>query len=121
MQIIGDHLLGVVLEGEEADVAEEGLEDGGPDVRPVEHPLELRGVLHVALQRGEEDLGRVGENDDSEADGKVGKVEGPLHLRPTPVADLEEAVGKDDGVDEDVGHCAPEGEDAHTLQRFEKA
>lgn len=50
------YLLCVALECEEADVTEDGLEGGGGNVGPVEHPVELGAVLHGSLQRGQENL-----------------------------------------------------------------
>lgn len=103
------YLLGIVLEGQETDVSEQGLEDGGPYVRPVQHPLELGGVDHVALERRQEYLGCVGEDDDAEADRKVLHVHRPPHHAPAPVADLQQTVAQDDCVYQDMRHCAPEG------------
>lgn len=88
MEVVRDDLLRIVLEREEADVAEERLEDGGPDVRPVQHPLELGRVLHVALKRRQEDLRRVREDDHAETDREVLDVHRPAHLAPAPIANL---------------------------------
>lgn len=84
-------------------------------MRPIKHPFKLRRVLHVAFERGQEDLRGVRENDNAQTDREVGEVEAPLHFGPTPVADLQEAVGEDYCVDEDVRHGAPEREQAHAF------
>lgn len=41
MQVVGDHLLRVVLERQEAHVPEQRLEHAGRDVAPLQHPIEL--------------------------------------------------------------------------------
>lgn len=60
-------------------------------------------------------MGSVGEYDDAKTDRKVLEIDGPFNFRPTPVADLQEAVAHDDGVDEQMGHRAPERQQAHML------
>lgn len=85
-------------------------------MRPIQHPFEFRGVLHVAFKRGQEDLRGVGEDDDAETYGEIGEVETPLHFGPAPVSDLQETVGEDYCVDEDVRHGAPKRQQAHAFQ-----
>lgn len=119
-EVVGYDLLRVVLEGQEADVAEDRLEYGGGDVAPVEHPLELGPVDQVALQGGEEDLRRVGEDDDAKRDGEVLEVQSPLDLAPAPLGQVQQTVAEDDDVDGDVRHSAPEAEHGHVVQRLEE-
>lgn len=69
-EVIGDDFLRSVLPSEETDVAEEGLENGGGDVAPVEHAVELGRVGHVALERREKHLRRVAEHDDAQRNGE---------------------------------------------------
>lgn len=114
-------MLRVVLEGQEADPAEQGLERGRGDVAPVEHPIELGAIDEIALEGRQEDLRRVAEDNYAERDGKVLHVDRPLHLRPAPVTDLQDAVTDDDRVDEEVRHRAPEAEHGDVLQRLEEA
>lgn len=118
-QVVGDHLLRVVLEGEEAHVAEDCFEGGCCDVRPVQHPVELGPIDHVPFECGQEDLRRVREDDDSEGNGELAHVDAPSHATPAPLGDLQQAVGHDNSVDDQVSHGAPEGQHGHTLQRLE--
>lgn len=120
-EVVCDHLLGVVLERKEADVAEYGLEDCSRDVAPVQHPLELRPVDEVTFQCGEEDLGRVREHNNSKRNREVFEIQSPLNLAPSPLRKIEQAIAEDDDVDEDVGHGAPEAEHGHVMQRLEEA
>lgn len=120
MQIIRDHLLRVVLEGEETHVTEDRLECRSSDMRPVQHPIELGSIDHVALQGGQEDLRGVREDDDPEGDGKFAHVNAPPDTAPAPFGDLEEAVGHNDRVNHQVSHGAPEGQYGDTLQRLEE-
>lgn len=85
-QVIRDDLLGLVGPGEVGDEREEAFEHAGGDVRPVHHAVELAGLLHVALQRRQEDLRRVAEHDDADGDGKLLDVDIELDLLPGPVA-----------------------------------
>lgn len=66
VQIIGYHLLRVILEGEKADVTEAGLEYRSGYVGPVKHPVELGAIYHVALERGQEYLRGVREDNDAQ-------------------------------------------------------
>ena len=109
-QVVDDLLVGVLLEGEEADVAEDGLEGGCRDVRPVEHALELALVDHVLLERGQEDLRGVAEDDDAQGDREAENVDVDRHLGEGPVVDLGEAVADDDGVDSHVHYSVVEAE-----------
>ena len=109
-QVVDDLLVGVLLEGEEADVAEDGLEGGCRDVRPVEHALELALVDHVLLERGQEDLRGVAEDDDAQCDRETENVDVDRHLGEGPVVDLGEAVADDDGVDSHVHYSVVEAE-----------
>ena len=120
-QVVGDDLLRGALPREEADVAEQRLEGGGGDVRPVEHAHEPARVAHVPLQRRQEDLRRVREHDDAQADGEVQKVDAQLHLGPAPLAGPGEAVAEDEHVDHQVRHRAPEAERADVVQVLEEA
>lgn len=106
----------VVLERQEAYVAEDGLKNGRPYVRPVQHPLELGRILHVALERRQEDLRRVREHDHAQTDGEILDIDGPPHFAPAPVANRKDTVTDDDRVDENVRHGAPEGQQTHTFQ-----
>lgn len=82
------YLLSVVLERQEANVSEQSLEDGGPYVGPIQHPLELGWVDHVAFESWQEYLGRVREHDHSKTDGKILYIYRPPHHAPTPVSDF---------------------------------
>ena len=119
-QIVGDDLLRVLLPGEESDVAEERLEDGGRYVAPVEHAVELCRVAHVALQRRQEDLRRVAEDDDAQRNGECEDVDAQRHLRPAPCGRLKKAVAHDHDVDDHVGHGAPEAERRDVMQVLEE-
>lgn len=88
MQIICDHLLGVILECQKAQIAEQRFEYGGRNVRPVQHPFEFRAIDHVTFERGQKYLRCVGENDDAQRYRKVLHVDAPLDFRPAPIADL---------------------------------
>lgn len=120
VQVVGDHLLRVVLEREEAHVAEQRLEYGGRDVAPLEHPVELGPVDEVTLERGQEYLRRVAEHDHAQRYGEVFHVDGPLDLAPAPVGQLEHAVPEYDDVDEYVRHGAPEAQQRHVVQVLEE-
>lgn len=85
VQVVGDHLLRVVLERQKAHVAEQRLEYGGQDVAPLQHPVELGSVRQVTLERGQEYVRRVTEHDHSQRYGEVLHVDGPLDLTPAPV------------------------------------
>jgi len=62
VQVVGDDLLRVILEGQKADVPESSLKHCSRDVRPVQHPIELGAVDHVALEGGQKDLRGVRED-----------------------------------------------------------
>ena len=115
-QVVRDHLLRLEAERQEADVGEAGLEDGGGDVRPVEHALEARPVDELALERRQEDLRRVAEHDDAERDRERVDVDAHVDLVPLPVGDARQAVDEYDGVDEHVSDGAPEAEQRDALQ-----
>lgn len=66
VQIVGNHLLCIVLEGQKADIPESGLKHSSRYVRPVQHPVEFGAIDHVALERGQKDLGGVREDDDAQ-------------------------------------------------------
>lgn len=121
MEIIGDDLLRIVLEREEADVAEDGLKSGRCDVRPVQHPIELGRIGHVAFERRQEDLRCVREHDHTQRYGKVLHVHSPTDLGPAPLTDFEQAVREDDEVDEQMRHGAPEAEHRDGVDRLEES
>lgn len=102
MQIIGDDLLRIVLECQETNVSEHGLECSRNNVRPVQHPIELGWIGHAAFECWQEDLRCVREHDDAERDGKAFHVDGPSNFRPAPLANLQQAVGENDEVDEEM-------------------
>lgn len=66
VNVVDNDLLGVLLPSQEAEVTEQGLEDSRRDVGPVKHAVELGLVQHVLLQRGQEDLAGVAEDDNSQ-------------------------------------------------------
>lgn len=115
------HLLRVVLEGEEADPAEYRLEGRRGYMAPVEHPVELAAIYEVTLERRQEDLRRVAEDDYAKGNRKCLHIERPLDLRPAPVADLQDAVADYDRVYEQVSHRAPEAQHRHVVQGFQEA
>ena len=116
-QVVRDHLLCVDTPRQEADVGEAGLEDGGGDVRPVQHAAEPRSVDEITLERRQEDLRRVAEDDDAERDRERPDVDADEHLVPFPLGGASEAVEQDDDVDEHVRHRAPEAEQRDVLER----
>ena len=116
-QVVRDHLLRVKAERQEADVREARLEDGGGDVRPVQHAFEARPVDEVALERRQEDLRRIAEHDDAERYRERPDVDAHEHLVPLPLGGAGEAVDEYDGVDEHVSDGAPEAEQGDALQR----
>ena len=115
-QVVRDHLLRLEAERQEADVGEAGFEDGGGDVRPMEHALEARPVDELALERRQEDLRRVAEHDDAERDRERVDVDAHEDLVPLPLGGARQAVDEYDGVDEHVSDGAPEAEQGHALQ-----
>lgn len=121
MQVIRDHLLRVVLEGQKTDPAEERFECSRGDVTPVQHPIELGAIDEIALEARQEDLRRIAEDNHAKRDREVLYVDRPLHLRPTPVTNLQDTVTDDDRVDEEVRHCAPEAQHGNVLQGLEEA
>lgn len=121
VQVVRDHLLRIVLEGQKADPAEERLERSRGDVAPVQHPVELGAIDEIALEGRQEDLRRIAEDNHAERDRKVLYVDRPLHLRPAPVTNLQDAVTDDDRVDEEVRHRAPEAQHGDMLQGLEEA
>ena len=110
-QVVGDHLGGRQAPREEAHVGEHHLEDGGRKVRPVHHAVEPVALLHVSLERRQEDLRRIAEYDDAERDGERPDVDAHLHGAPVPLGSTRHAVRDDDGVNRQVRHCAPEAEE----------
>ena len=116
-QVVRDHLLRVEAPRQEADIGEARLEDGGGDVRPVQHAAEARPVDEVALERRQEDLRRVAEDDDAERDRERPDVDAHEHLVPLPRGGARQAVQQDDGVDDHVRHRAPEAEQRDALER----
>lgn len=65
MQIICDHLLRVILKCQKAQIAEQRLEYGGRDMRPIQHPFEFRAIDHITFECWQKDLRCVGEHDDA--------------------------------------------------------
>lgn len=108
MQVVGDHLLCVILEGQEADIAKDRLEGSRRNMRPVQHPIELGPVDHVAFECWQEDLRSVREDDDAERDRELAHINAPSDTAPTPFGDLQQTVGHDNGVNGQVSHCTPE-------------
>lgn len=92
-QVVRDHLLGFISPRQVSHQGEQALEDAGRDVRPVHHAVELAGLLHVPLQRGQEDLRGVAEHDDADGDGELLDVDVELDLVPRPVSRPGQAVG----------------------------
>jgi len=105
---------------EKAEISKSRLERCSTDMGPVEHLSELRGVLHVSLECREENVGSVGEDDDSKRDGKGLEVKGEGDFGETPVTDAAETVGNDDEIDEEMGHGAPETESRHGVEVSEE-
>jgi len=87
-QVVGDNFFCGHAPGQEPDVGEYNFEDGGGDVSPVHHAAELGLVGEVALQRREEDLGGVAEDDHAQRDGEGPDVDPDLDLVPAPLLTL---------------------------------
>jgi len=121
VQVVRDHLLRVVLEGQETDPAEEGFERSRGDVTPVQHPVELGAIDEIALEARQEDLRRIAEDNHAKRDREILYVDRPLHLRPAPVTNLQDTVTDDGRIDEEVRHCAPEAQHGNVLQGLEEA
>ena len=87
---------------------------------PVHHAMEAFRFLHVALERRQEDLRRVAEDDDAERDGKRPDIDLKGHCVPVPRLDVAEAVDEYDSIDEHMCHGAAETEPRHGLQGLEE-
>lgn len=115
-QVVRDDLFGGVCPSQVGHQGEEALEDAGRDVAPLQHAVELAGLLHVSLQRGQEDLRGVAEHDDADRNGKLLHVDVKLDLLPGPLSSPGEAVGNHHHVDDEVRHGAEQTELGHGLQ-----
>lgn len=108
MQVVRYDLLCIVLEGQEADVAKDSFECSCSNMRPVQHPIELGPVYHVAFQGGQKDLRCVGEDNDAQRYWEFAHVNAPSDTAPAPLGDLQQAVGHNNRINGQVSHCAPE-------------
>ena len=115
-QVVRDDLFGGVCPSQVGHQGEEALEDAGCDVTPLQHAVELAGLLHVSLQRGQEDLGGVAEHDDADGNGEFLHVDVKLHFFPGPLSSPGEAVGNHHHVDDEVRQGAEQAELGHGLQ-----
>lgn len=66
---------------------------------PPQHGVKLPSVLHAALQRREEDLRGVGEDDDAHRDEEVLRVGGQRQRGPGPAAGSAQTVQHDQQAD----------------------
>jgi hypothetical protein len=104
------YLLRVILEGQKADPSENGLKSCSSNVTPVEHPVKFAAIDEITFERREEYLRRVTEDDNTQGYGELLHVDAPLDLCPSPISNLENAVAEYDGIDEQMGDCAPEAQ-----------
>lgn len=119
-QVVRDHLLGLVGPRQVGHQGEQAFEDAGSDVSPVHHAVELAGLLHVPLQRGQEDLRGVAEDDDADGDGELLDVDVELDLVPRPVSRPRQTVGDDQDVDDKVRDGAEQAELGHGFEVLEE-
>ncbi len=87
---------------------------------PVHHAVELAGLLHVPLQRREEDLRGVAEDDDADGDWELLDVDVELHLVPGPVSRPGETVRDHEDIDDDVRDGAQQAELGHGFEVLEE-
>lgn len=69
---------------------------------PSQHGIKLPSVLHTALQRREEDLRSVGEDDDSHRDEEVFWVHRQRKTGPRPAAGTTQTVQHDQQADREA-------------------
>ncbi|RUS84510.1 hypothetical protein EGW08_007749, partial [Elysia chlorotica] len=89
-EVVGDHLHCLVAV--RFQIPEQGFEDGRCDVGPRHHAAEPGPVAQLALQRGQEDLRRVGEHDDAQRDRESPDIYAYLYISPAPLSCLEKNI-----------------------------
>lgn len=78
MQIICDHLLGVILECQKAQIAEQRLEYGGRNMRPIQHPFEFRAIDHITFECWQKYLRCVREDNDTQRYWEILHIDAPF-------------------------------------------